>query len=181
MGLPTFKYHPDPVATGSIVSSDSECVCCHQQRGYIYVGPVFAVDELAESICPWCIADGSAHASFDAMFTDDAGVGGYSRPRAVPVSVVEEIAFRTPGFSGWQQERWLACCGDAAAFVGRAGRADLESQWPSAIQSIQLDCGVVDGAEWERYFRALDKDGSPTAYVFHCLHCGKYLGYSDCD
>jgi uncharacterized protein CbrC (UPF0167 family) len=180
MSLPKFKYHPDPIATGSIKPSDTECECCAKQRGYIYVGPVFSVEELSECICPWCIADGSAHDKFDAEFTDAAGVGGDSEP-PVPDSVVEEVAFRTPGFSGWQQEHWLACCGDAAAFVGRAGRAELERQWPEAIPSIQREAGMVDGPDWRAYLRTLDKEGSPTAYVFRCLHCGKHLGYSDCD
>jgi uncharacterized protein CbrC (UPF0167 family) len=26
MALPTFKYHPDPVSTGHVVKSDTECV-----------------------------------------------------------------------------------------------------------------------------------------------------------
>ncbi len=181
MNLPTFKYHPNPIATGSIKPSDTVCECCGQQRGFIYVGPVFSVEELSECICPWCIADGSAHEKFDAEFTDAAGVGGYSIPPVVPNAVIEEVAFRTPGFSGWQQEHWLACCGDAAAFVGRAGRRELEHQWPDAILPIQKECGMVDGADWQGYLRALDKDGSPTAYVFRCLHCGRHLGYSDCD
>jgi uncharacterized protein len=180
MSLPSFKYHPDPITTGSIKRSDTECECCGQQRGYIYVGPVFSAEELSECICPWCIADASAHEKFDAEFTDAAGVGGYSRAPTVPESVIEEVAFRTPGFSGWQQEHWVTCCGDAAAFVGRAGRGELERQWPDAISSIQQECGIVNGADRQSYFRALDKDGSPTAYVFRCLHCGKHLGYSDC-
>jgi uncharacterized protein len=181
MNLPKFRYHPDPVATGSVVRSDAECVCCGEERGYIYVGPVFAVDELSESICPWCIADGSAHDEFDAEFTDAAGIGGSSPSPKVSPAVVEEVAFRTPGFTGRQQERWLTCCGGAAAFVGRAGRAELETRWPDAIPSIQEDCGMDDDADWKSYFGALSKDGGPTAYVFQCLHCGKHLGYSDCD
>lgn len=181
MSLPTFKYHPDPVATGSIEPSDSECVCCGMQRGYIYVGPVFSTEELPDCICPWCIADGSAHAKFGAEFTDAGSVGGYSKLPVLSDAVVEEVAFRTPGFSGWQQERWLACCGDAAAFVGRGGREELDRQWADAVPSIQQECGMADGADWQRYFRALDKDGSPTAYVFRCLHCRRHLGYSDCD
>jgi len=180
MSLPAFKYHPDPIATGCIKLSDTECVCCGKQRGYIYVGPVYSVEEFEECICPWCIADGSAHAKFDAEFTDAAGVGFYSKLSAIPGSVIAEVGFRTPGFAGWQQEHWLACCGDAAAFVGRAGCSELERRWPDAIPSIQQESGMFDGSEWERYFRALDKDRSPTAYIFQCLHCGRHLGYSDC-
>ena len=180
MDLPIFKYHPDPIATESIKPSNTRCVCCGEQRGYIYVGPVFSVEELCDCLCPWCIADSSAHENFDAEFSDAAGVAGYSAAIVLPNTVIEEVAFRTPGFLGWQQEHWLACCGDAAAFLGRAGRAELESQWPDAVPSVQEECGIV-GPDWQDYFRALDKDGSPTAYIFRCLHCGRYLGYSDCD
>ena len=107
MNLPTCKYHPDPIATESIKPSETHCECCGQQRGYVYVGPVFSVEELSECICPWCIADGSAHAKFDAEFTDAAGVGGYSKTPVVPDAVIEEVAFRTPGFSGWQRSTGL--------------------------------------------------------------------------
>jgi uncharacterized protein CbrC (UPF0167 family) len=179
MNLPEFRYHPDPIATGSIKQSDVECACCRQRRGLIYVGPVYSVEELSDCICPWCIADGSAHDRFDAEFTDAAGVGGYGGA-ALPDDVTREVAYRTPGFIGWQQEKWGACCGDAAAFLGRAGRSELESQWPDAIASIKDDSRIKD-SDWDWYFSNLHKDGSPTAYVFRCLHCGKHVGYSDCD
>jgi uncharacterized protein CbrC (UPF0167 family) len=64
---------------------------------------------------------------------------------------------------------------------GRAGREELERQWPGTIPSIQQECGMADGVDWQGYLHALHKDGSPTAYVFRCLHCGKHLGYSDCN
>ena len=35
-------------------------------------------------------------------------------------------------------------------------------------------------SEREEYLDVLDADGSPTAYLFRCLHCGKIGGYSDC-
>lgn len=179
MVFPAFKYHPDPIGTGSIEVSDAECVCCQQRRGYVYVGPVYAIDELEASICPWCIADGSAHEKFDAAFTDAAGVCGYQRSITITDAVIEEVAYRTPGFAGWQQEHWLVCCGDAAAYLGPAGREELEHVWPDAIPSIQDECGLA-GEEWEYYFNGMHKDGSPTAYIFQCLHCGRHLGYSDC-
>jgi hypothetical protein len=74
--LPTFRYHPDPVATGSIAASDKPCLACQQVRGFIYTGPVYVEADVDEAICPWCIADGSAHAQFDAEFVDTAGIGG---------------------------------------------------------------------------------------------------------
>lgn len=176
MKLPEFKYHPDPVATGSVEPSDEDCRSCGQRRGYVYVGPVYSERELDGSLCPWCIADGSAHKKFGCSYSDDR----WSGSDAVPRAILEEVTLRTPGFLGWQQEHWLACCNDAAAFVGRAGKAELETRWPDAIPSIR-DEMEMKPEEWAEYSAALDKDGSPSAYVFRCLHCAKHLGYSDCD
>ena len=178
--FPQFRYHPDPLATGSIVPSTTVCRRCSRVRGYIYVGPVFAVADLDEAICPWCIADGSAAREFGAEFTDSAGVGDYGSWDAVPAAVVEEVSQRTPGFSGWQQERWWTHCGDAAAFLGRAGRREVETRWPDVVAALKKEAGM-EGETWDEYFAALDADGSPTAYIFRCRGCGQLGGYSDCD
>jgi uncharacterized protein len=179
MSLPEFRYHPDPLKTGSIVASETECICCGTVRGYVYTGPAFCEDELSDEVCPWCIADGSAHERFDVEFTDSAGVTGYDNSIPIPQSVIEEVSFRTPGFTGWQQEHWLTCCGDAAAFLGHAGRAELEQTWPDAIPAVRAECGYDDD-EWDGYFAAMHKDSGSTAYIFRCLHCNKLLAYSDC-
>src|SRR5690349_10082418 len=91
MDLPVFRYHLDPIASGSIEASDAECVCCNMRRGFIYTGPAYSEAELDESLCPWCIADGSAHETFDASFTDEAQI-----PDGIPQDVIEEVTFRTP-------------------------------------------------------------------------------------
>jgi uncharacterized protein len=178
--LPPFHYHPDPIATGSIERSSIRCVCCERQRGYVYCGPVFALDDLHEAICPWCIANSEAHLKFNAEFTDSSSVGESQGVGELERKIVEEVAFRTPGFSGWQQERWLACCNDAAQFLGRAGRRELQEKWPEAVHAVQEDCGL-EGAEWEDFFQHLSQDGSPSAYVFRCSHCKRYLAYQDCE
>jgi uncharacterized protein CbrC (UPF0167 family) len=93
--------------------------------------------------------------------------------------VVEEVVNRTPCFIGWQQERWFTHCGDAAAFLAVAGRQELEALGAEAIAAIREESGC-EGEEWDSYFRTLDRDHGPTAYVFRCRHCGKLGGYSDC-
>jgi uncharacterized protein CbrC (UPF0167 family) len=182
MELPRFKYHPDPLDSGSIVPSDTECVCCHQARGYVYDGPAYSEEEYERCICPWCIADGSASRTLGVEFHDDAAVPGSSfidAPQVAP-EVVAEVCTRTPGFSGWQQEEWFTCCDDAAAFLGRAGETELESRWPDAVPALKATSGL-DGAQWAAFLQALDREGSPTAYVFQCLHCGRYGAYQDSD
>ncbi|QZA81949.1 CbrC family protein [Deefgea piscis] len=180
MNLPLFKYHPDPVSTGSIIKSDAVCECCGQSRGYIYTGPVYAEDEI-DYICPWCIADGRAHQELEASFTDEDGIGGGGSWCAVTSEIIEEVAYRTPGFSGWQQEQWWTHCDDAAQFLGRAGKEELLVLGTDAVLAIQDSTGLPDGTEWDRFLNALDKDGSPTAYIFRCQKCGALGGYQDCD
>lgn len=118
MELPNFRYHPEPIKTGSVRRSDNLCKSCNKKTGYIYVGPVFSKEELCECICPWCISNGEAHEKFNAQFTDIDSIGDYGNLEEIPIKIKEEVAFRTPGFTGWQQERWWTHCGDAAIFLG---------------------------------------------------------------
>ncbi|MEC4016343.1 CbrC family protein [Streptomyces sp. H27-D2] len=172
--LPVFPYHPDPLATGSVVASSRVCVCCGRSRGYLYTGPVYAVEELRGRLCPWCIADGSAAERYEAHFMGDP-VGD-----EVQVAVVLTVAANTPGFSAWQDPRWFFHCGDGAAFLGAVGAAEL-SEFPDAREALRSE---ADGWGWgvdevERHLSALDKDGQPTAYLFRCRSCATHLAYAD--
>ncbi len=92
------------------------------------------------------------------------------------------IATRTPGFEAWQQEEWLACCGDAAAFLGAAGAKELKKQFPAAIPVVEeyvRENYEYEDDELEEFVSSLSKDDQPTAYVFRCLHCNRYLAYAD--
>lgn len=64
-----FPYHPDPLATG----------------------PVYAVADLSHALCPWCVADGSAAARYEARFTEVDG--------RVPADVVRTVEQCTPDFT----------------------------------------------------------------------------------
>jgi uncharacterized protein CbrC (UPF0167 family) len=176
--LPRFRYHPDPLATGSFEFSSEECQVCRKRTGFAYSGGLYTELDLS-IVCPWCIADGSAHERFHVEF-NDLGIGDESRGwEAVPQNIKDEVLFRTPGFSGWQQERWLAHCDDAAEFLGPVGKAELEQFGPDAIESIRRDAGV--GTDWTLYLDSMDRQHGPaTAYLFRCLKCGTLLGYSDC-
>jgi len=181
--LPKFRYHPDPIATGSVVKSDVVCERCGKARGFIYTGPVYAEEELVDCICPWCIADGSAHAEFDAHFVDPDGVGNHGAWGKVPRPTVEEVASRTPGFGGWQQEHWWTHCGDAAEFLGACGSAEAKALGPEFLAAVRAETDLKDPKDdpvWEAYVAALDRTRGPTAYAFRCRHCGKLGGYSDC-
>ena len=180
MNAPSFKYHPDPFATGSLVVSNTTCACCAKERGVIYTGPAYAINDYNDRICPWCISDGSAHNVLEVTFTCEWDIGLGAEP--VPEAVVEEIAFRTPGFQGWEQSRWWTHCGDGAEFLGRAGRDDLRDFDSTAMAVIRASVGLEkDGAEWDDLLDALSREGTPRAYKFRCRKCEQLGGYADCD
>jgi uncharacterized protein CbrC (UPF0167 family) len=177
MDLPFFRYHPDPIASGSIVASDAQCICCNARRGHIYTGPAYCEREIEDSLCPWCIADGSAHRSLDVSFTDPAGF-----PDGIQPAVVEEIAYRTPGFNTWQQEKWLTCCGDAAAFLETVGYKEICARYPrleGALMMYIVHQLEISGAAATRFLRGLNRDHGPTAYIFACRHCDAQPAYID--
>jgi uncharacterized protein CbrC (UPF0167 family) len=166
-GLPTFRYHPDPLETGSLKGSGGRCPYCERNRAYVYDGPIYGTAE-REPPCPWCIADGSFSTRFDAQFSDDAPLSD------LDPETIDEVTRRTPGFSGWQQEHWMTHCSDAAAFLGPVGYRELLSH-PNVMESLRSEIGSADWLE------ALSRDGSPTAYLFRCRHCALELAYWDVD
>lgn len=175
MDLPTFKYHPDPVSTGSVARSDATCRCCGKNRGYIYTSTTYSAVDLANEICPWCIADGSAAKKFEATFNDD-----YPLLQAgIEDSIILEVTTRTPGFDSWQQGAWLTHCGDACAFLGDASREDLDillSENLPVAGSEDLEEGML-----ESIIKNYRPKGSPSFYKFQCLHCNQGLFSMDFD
>jgi uncharacterized protein CbrC (UPF0167 family) len=176
--LPSFRYHPDPLATGSIEESAGECEVCGETREYLYAGPLYGDREIDDAaVCPWCIADGRAATELGVEFTDAAADG----LDEVSAEALDEVLRRTPGFVGWQQEHWMFHCSDAAAFLGRVGAAELADH-PDALDCLRA--AVVAGFGWpgetvDNYLSALHRDGAATAYLFRCLVCGTHLAYSD--
>lgn len=175
--LPSFRYHVDPLASGSVESSQASCACCGEARGFTYVGPVYSEVSLDGALCPWCIASGDAFRRFGATFVDSEAFDEES-DRAQ----VEIIVERTPGFNAWQPERWPSCCGEPAAFVTPAGIADIRSRFRSQEASLMsyvvYELGISGGAAL-RLLERLSRDASPTAYVFQCLHCDNFPVYVD--
>jgi uncharacterized protein CbrC (UPF0167 family) len=177
MNLPVFKYHRDPIQSGSVVESNQTCRCCGKSRGYIYTGPVYSEEDLDDMICPWCIADGSAHLKFEAAFMEETAM-----PDGIPAGAVQEVAWRTPGYNAWQSERWFKCCGDAVTFLEPVGIAELR-EWYRELESSVLGNIIYDleisGGAATHMLESLRRNSGPTAYIFQCSHCGKYQTFVD--
>lgn len=173
--LPIFRYHPDPLASGVIEPSTTICSCCGEQRGFIYVGPVYGEHDLHDSLCPWCIADGSAAQKFDAGFAD-----GHPLVKAkIAPQIIEEVSQRTPSFNSWQQEQWYAHCNDACAYRGDASIEDVANASESTKQAWREEFGLSE-EDWELATRNYHPRGPQSFYKFVCLHCGAVLLGWDC-
>lgn len=168
--LPHFRYHPNPIATGAVKPSDAICVCCGQSRGHIYCGPVYAVIVLDDLLCPWCIADGSASAKLGASFADSYPL----RQAGVPDGVVDEVNERTPGYMSWQQEYWLAHCGDACEFHGDATVRDISAASAETKQHW-IEEYKQDEKGWAWATDGYRPGGDSALYKFKCRHCNLVL------
>ena len=170
--IPVFKYHPDPLKTGSFQESEFPivCPCCGKKNLIIYEGPFYSTED-PYGICPECIASGAAAEKFNGEFQDSESVDEVDDP-----AKLDELIHRTPGYCGWQQEYWRAHCNDFCAYLGTVGYAELEQMGlVDEVRETLLD-------DWfEEIFTDLTKDGSTVGYLFRCLHCGKHLLHIDCD
>lgn len=165
--LPRFRYHPDPIATKSVEQSTVVCKCCNKSRGFIYNASVYSQVSLRDSLCPWCIADGSAAAKFQAIFSDDQPLA----VAGVPEDTIEEITTRTPGFVSWQQEVWLCCCKDACEFHGDASLEELRSLAGGHLVNALAEWRCTE-QQWRQLLTRYAPGGNPAIYKFVCRHCG---------
>ena len=164
--IPEFRYHPNPIATGNVTASDAICLCCQQNRGYIYRASVYARETLEDAICPFCIADGSAAKKFDATFSDEFSL----TEAGVPKQIVDEVTKRTPGYISWQQEVWLACCGDACEFHGDAPAAEMRELRGEALAQFLFEI-EWSASDWNNFVPHYESGGNPAIYKFICRHC----------
>ncbi len=186
--LSIFKYHPDPIGTGAFKTDKIvKCDCCQEETDIYYTSP-FYTRENVDYICPRCIANGAAAEIFEGEFVDvcsieqlDGTEPGFDDD-GVPlmdISIapqIDELVHRTPCYGAWQQERWLAHCGDFCAYVGAYSWQELE------------EMGLADEIE-----EGFDSDDFPidvikencdgcdmVAYLFRCLKCGRHRICVDC-
>lgn len=173
MKLPEFKYHPDPISTGSVEASDETCECCQSARGYICTSIIYARDDI-DNICPWCVADGSAAKKFNGTFVDD-----YPLENAgISASIISEVCERTPSFNSWQQEVWQHHCNDACEYHGNPSKEELKELSGKDLE-LFLSKEMIDEYEWEDIIENYQEFGNPAVYKFKCKHCSKHLYYTD--
>ena len=170
--LPKFRYHPDPLETGSFIEGEAKvCPCCGNESSVYYVKSPYAQDDV-DYLCPVCISNGEASKKFDAEFVQDAE-WDFEEDKEKN----EELFYRTPGYLSWQGEYWLSCCNDYCAYLGSVGTNEL-NEMGIAEEVFEEYNKRNEFADVEKY---LVKDGHICGYLFRCLHCKKYHLYVDAD
>ncbi|RAS74433.1 CbrC family protein [Priestia endophytica] len=167
MELPVFRYNPNALELEFIEKEETLCPVCEKEREYTYTGHFYSVEDV-EGICPWCIADGSAAKKYDGEFQDEGCCEDVEEER-----LVEELIYRTPGYTGWQQERWLAHCGDFCAFIGYGRWPEIEplrEELQKDLQDIMSNYRLDNIEELKKLLSKRSAEG----YLFQCLKCGKH-------
>jgi uncharacterized protein CbrC (UPF0167 family) len=172
---PSFTYYEDPYSDGTIERSDVECSGCGRRRGLIATCLAYGADVPDEArFCPWCIADGTAHAKFGASF-NQVNVDAAREAR-------EEVEFRTPGFLTWQDWEWPTHCGDVGVYRGQPTGAELRAD-ADALAVLRRDLRQWEWGRDETYVEEFidGLGGTFVAYLFTCRHCGSPLVVWDAD
>jgi uncharacterized protein CbrC (UPF0167 family) len=84
----------------------------------LYDGVVYALSRV-ESICPWCIADGSAADKYDASFFDAQFCDADQKRIEAPAEWYDRVFGRTIGFATFNPIGWWVHCGEPAEYVTR--------------------------------------------------------------
>jgi uncharacterized protein CbrC (UPF0167 family) len=174
--LPHFRFHPDPQRSGSVVAAEVTCDACGLTRSAKYVGPIYVDGDTEPTLCPWCIAEGTAHARFGAVF-QDASFPGNTDP-----ALIAEIEERTPGFATFNPLEWPVCCTLPMAYGEPTGIAEIRARYRTLegqlMATIVHELGISGGAA-RTFLESLRREESPTVHVFHCLSCDTLQGQVD--
>lgn len=173
--FPYFRYHPDPLNTGSIQPSEVACECCELSRGFVNTCNFYSFSG-KERFCPWCIATGRAAKMFDGLFCDDFSL----RKAGLPVSIIEEVSQRTPGYISWQSEVWLSCCGDACEFHGDALVEEIQNLNTSQLHRLQAESQLPLNT-LQAMIASYVPTSSPAFYKWKCRVCRSVHYYVDFD
>lgn len=166
----TFKYSPNIQSIGILKNEIGICQCCGKEVSQYY--PTMYCLEEIDCICLECIKSGRAADTFQGQFIQDAEIDAVSDEMKL-----DELFNRTPGYTSWQGEHWLACCDDFCAYIGDVGTKELVEM--GIADDVFKDYDALD--EYENTRDYLVKSGSYCGYLFQCLHCGKYRLWVDAD
>lgn len=174
LGIPTFKYHPNPLITRAFEESKEGvvCDCCKKLTHIYYQAPFYSIKNV-DCLCPTCISNGNAAKKFNGSFQDNFSI----EEGVEDLDRIDELIHRTPGYCGWQQEYWRVHCNDFCAYLGYVGALELKAL---GILEEVLEDPIWDEEQKEMIQNSIN-GGHIQCYLFQCIHCGKHLVWMDFD
>lgn len=170
--LPTFKYHKDPIKTGVIKEETIICECCGKQSRYKYEGPIYSIEEI-NTICPYCISDGTMYKKYDAQFSD-------FYQGDVDQKHINEFLHHNPGYTSWQTNEVPVHCKDFTEFIGYVGYKEIQEMGLEATLQSQIESNSKELCQnIEDFKNAFVNNGQIQGYLFRCLTCKKYILHVD--
>lgn len=172
--IPAFKYYLNPEDDVAFVrvSQPVQCESCGEYVDCYYRGPLYAKRSI-NHICPACVQDGTAAATLGCSFHNRKFCDKLNRN----VAANDELLHRTPCYSGWTQERWLAHCNDHCVFVGYVGWPEIRHM--GIADKVEADYTANGEYDIETVKREMRDGGEMQGYLFRCLHCGAYRLHVD--
>lgn len=186
---PTFKFFPNPLRTPSVVESSAPCECCGKVDKYSYVAGIDGYTDSkgdfadVNNLCLYCIVNGEAIKKFGGAFTDKSSIANRTADKAI----TEEIMYRTPSFSTWQDKEWLSHCKLPCVYIGRVYIADLfkmgiykqvRTELSKTLYHKQMPMTI---AEIDDMLIQMTEGSSLEGHLFKCTVCGKYRLHTDID
>ncbi|MDR2925336.1 MAG: CbrC family protein [Azoarcus sp.] len=191
--LPQFKYSPNCYENGIFQMTKADeikiCDCCRQTTDVYYNGPFYSRVRI-NILCPFCIANGKAAEKYNGEFLAYTSIEGISPNPSEPHTfhneeAINEVVTRTPCYSAYQQEEWLAHCNDLCAFVGYVGWDEIKNLINEFVD-LEVDVNkfyfsIVGKLGYNALSENLANGGGLQGYLFQCLHCNKYRLHIDAD
>ncbi len=168
MVLPLFRYHPDPISTGSIKPSHEPCVCCGKNTGFKYTAALHGRHRPGRVACVPGVLPAVRLRLSSIVFSDESPLVRAGMPRAI----VLEVSRRTPCYNCWQQDVWAACCQDGCVFHGDASVSELLSLKGEELAEVQREWSI-SSIRRAAFVKQYVPGGGIAVYRFDCRHCGK--------
>ena len=166
VALPDYRFHGVPLGLGIIVEDSATCSSCGDARGFSYSGTLYNVDDDSLAICPWCIADGSAHSKLGVTFNH---ANHLPDTVSLPNDLAAELFQRTPGFPSWQDREWLCHNNLPCRFMGDLAVDEALSPDWDAVERLMQSYGHADfdRAAWAEMIEHYEP-GNPSIFKYIC-------------
>ena len=220
-----FRYIKEPIPRNVYFGKEvGICNICHEKKAGMDAG-VFSIRGNLGFVCTDCLSGGrlqkKTEKDQEPMFQDRfEALVNEANPYQLAVQLkkqnpnlsdkeakriaderTEEVMYRTPSFSSWQEHSWPNHCGDYCELQGEVGQEELNHLTPDSQgrkllanmlfwegdypRDLESDFGGMTTDDFWKYLpdHAPRNNTDPTSYLilFKCLECAKLMGVIDFD